>query len=151
MNDLKEFVKNCKRLEWSEYYASIALLASARSPCKRLRVGCVLIRDKRVLSISYNGYLPNSEHKSIVVNDHEQATSHAESNCVANAARSGIITKGAEAYITHFPCISCYKLLVSAGINCIYYINDYKNDENVFRLIELCGVNVKKVETEAKK
>lgn len=142
MDKLIDFVNNTTRLEWSDYYAGIALLASARSPCERLRVGCVLVKDKRIISTSYNGFLPNCPHESIVINDHEQATSHAEMNCIANAARSGVITLDSEAYITHFPCINCYKILVSAGINKIYYINDYKNDENVFKLISSSGIPV---------
>ncbi len=142
MEQLRDLIKNINRLEWSEYYASMALLASARSPCERLRVGCILVKDKRVISMSYNGYLPGAVHESIVVNDHEQATSHAESNCVSNAARNGINTMGSDAYITHYPCINCYKLLVSAGIKKIYFIDDYKNDINVCRLISLCGVPV---------
>lgn len=142
MEELAKYVNRAERLEWSEYYASIALLASARSPCKRLRVGCVLVKDKRVVSVGYNGFLQNAPHESIVVDNHEQATAHAESNCVANAARAGVITLQADAYITHFPCINCYKLLVAAGIQRIFYINDYNNDENVLRLSNLCGVPV---------
>lgn len=142
MDKLIDFVNTTERLDWHEYYAAMALLASTRSPCKRLHVGCILVKDKRILANSYNGYLPGALHESIVVNDHEQATSHAEINCIANAARNGINTMGAYAYITHYPCINCYKLLVSAGVTKIYFINDYKNDENVSRLIDLCGIPV---------
>ena len=35
------------------------------------------------------------------------------------------------AFITHYPCIICTRLLLAAGIKKIYYINDYKNDSLV--------------------
>ena len=145
MDKLNEWVNSVERLDWDSYYAGIALLASARSPCKRLRVGCILVKDKRVISCGYNGFLPNCMHKSIVRDDHEQAISHAESNCVANAARNGVATIDSIAYITHHPCVNCYKLLVSAGVKKIYYINDYKNDEIVATLVENSGVGVEKM------
>ncbi len=44
------------RIKWDEYFASMALLASSRSPCERLHVGCVIVKDNRVLSMGYNGF-----------------------------------------------------------------------------------------------
>ena len=145
MEELNRWVNKVERLNWNSYYAGITLLASARSPCERLRVGCILVKDKRIIGMGYNGFLPNSEHESIVINDHEQATSHAESNCVANAARAGVSTLDSTAYVTHHPCINCYKLLVSAGVKKIYYINDYKNSDLVRRLIVNSGIEVEKM------
>ena len=54
LSQVKNLCHECgeqqQRLEWDEYFGSMALLASARSPCERLHVGCVLVRDRRVLS-----------------------------------------------------------------------------------------------------
>lgn len=44
-----------KRMEWDEYFISIALLASRRSPCTRLHVGSVIVRDNRLISMGYCG------------------------------------------------------------------------------------------------
>ena len=46
-----------KRIEWDDYFMSIALLASQRSPCKRLNVGSVIVKDGRLISMGYNGYI----------------------------------------------------------------------------------------------
>jgi dCMP deaminase len=42
---------------------------------------------------------------------------------------------GATVYITHFPCINCAKILAAAGISCIKYHHDYRNDELVKEIL----------------
>ena len=111
-----------------------AQLASVRSPCERLQVGCVLVKNNRLISMGYNGFLGGCEHKSIVSDNHEQATIHAEINAVTDAAKRGVSIDGAEAYVTHYPCLNCYKALASSGVKKIYYNTDYKNDPVVEEL-----------------
>ena len=111
-----------------------AQLASVRSPCDRLKVGCVLVKNNRLISMGYNGFLGGCEHKSIVRDNHEQATIHAEINAVTDAAKRGVSIDGAEAYVTHYPCLNCYKALASSGVKKIYYNTDYKNDPVVEEL-----------------
>ena len=41
------------RLEWPDYFMSISILASTRSPCHRLKVGCIIVRDNRILKTLY--------------------------------------------------------------------------------------------------
>ena len=48
------------RIEWDDYFMSIALLASQRSPCKRLNVGSVIVKDGRLISMGYNGFIPGA-------------------------------------------------------------------------------------------
>lgn len=43
------------RPPWDSYFLSLCTLAAARSNCMKRRVGCVLVRDKRVLATGYNG------------------------------------------------------------------------------------------------
>ena len=65
------------RLTFDEMFKNILLATAHRSPCHRLQVGCVLVKDKRIISQGYNGFLPGAAHKSVVRNNHEQATVHA--------------------------------------------------------------------------
>ena len=116
------------RISWDDYFMKAATLASVRSPCDRLQVGCVLSKNNRLISMGYNGFLSGSEHKSIVRDGHEQATIHAEINSITDAAKRGVSVDGATAYITHYPCLNCYKALASSGIKHIYYKTSYKND-----------------------
>ena len=43
------------RPNWDTYFMQLASLAAQRSNCMKRRVGCVLVRDKRVISTGYNG------------------------------------------------------------------------------------------------
>ena len=74
------------RLNWDDYFSQIVKLSAARSPCERLKVGCLLVKNNRIISQGYNGFLPNCPHKSIVRDNHEQATVHAEQNAIADCA-----------------------------------------------------------------
>ena len=119
------------RPSWLEYFKQIVLVTATRSPCERLQVGCLLVKDNRIISQGYNGFLPGCPHDSIVVNNHEQATVHAEQNAITDCAKRGVSCDQADAYITHYPCLNCMKMLCASGIKKIYFINDYKNNELV--------------------
>ena len=123
------------RPSWDEYFMATAFLIATRSACQRLNVGCVVVskgtHKNRIIAAGYNGFLPGAPHISRVDNDHEQSTVHAEQNAISDAARRGVSLSGSIAYITHFPCIVCAKLLVAAGINEIKFHFDYNNNPMV--------------------
>ncbi len=133
MNKLEQLINTVSswnkddRLSWDEYFIATAFLISSRSPDKRLKVGCVLVKNYHVISMGYNGFLPKVEHISFMENGHEQATVHAEQNSIADCAKRGVETHGSIAYITHYPCINCFKILASSGISKIYYRENYRN------------------------
>ncbi len=133
------------RISWYDYFKEMAILISKRSPCERLHVGCVLVKENRVISTGYNGFLPGAEHKSIVVDNHEQATVHSEQNCITDCAKRGVNTENSIAFITHYPCINCFKILVSAGIKEIYYIDDYKNNPIVEEINKSLNIKIQKI------
>jgi|TARA_B110000971_G_scaffold44033_1_gene43778 dCMP deaminase len=120
-----------KRLNWDEYFSKIVQVTAERSSCERLHVGCLLVKDNRIISQGYNGHLPGAPHESIVKNNHEQATVHAEQNAICDCAKRGVSCRDSTAYVTHYPCIICTRLLLAAGINEIKYLEDYKNDSLV--------------------
>jgi len=119
------------RPNWDEYFCEIVKVTASRSPCERLHVGCLLVKDNRIVSQGYNGFLPGCPHKSIVRDNHEQATIHAEQNALCDCAKRGVSCGDAIAYITHYPCLICTRLLIAAGIKEIKYIDDYNNDDLV--------------------
>tara|TARA_B110001450_G_C17557669_1_gene455354 strand:- start:479 stop:889 length:411 start_codon:yes stop_codon:yes gene_type:complete len=119
------------RLNWDEYFAKIVSVTAERSSCHRLHVGCLLVKNNRIISQGYNGHLPGCKHESIVRNNHEQSTVHAEQNAICDCAKRGVSCEGATAYVTHYPCIICCRLLLASGIKQIRYLEDYKNDELV--------------------
>lgn len=129
-----------KRLSWDEYFISSALLIASRSSCNRLHVGCLLVKDNRIISAGYNGFLAGLPHESVVVNNHEQNTVHAEQNAISDCAKRGVNTNEATAYITHYPCINCAKILLAAGIKEIKYYHDYKNSELVTNILNKANI-----------
>lgn len=133
------------RPDWDSYFKQICLVTRSRSPCHRLQVGCLLVKDNRIISQGYNGFLPGCPHQSVVRNNHEQATVHAEQNAICDCAKRGVSCEGAIAYITHYPCIICCRLLLASGIKKIKYIEDYKNDELVGVFCSQLDVEVEKI------
>ena len=139
---------SCKeRLEWDEYFMSIALLASQRSPCQRLSVGSVIVKDNRLISMGYNGYIPGAPHISRLKDDHEQSIIHSEVNALADCAKRGTSLKDAKIYVTHYPCINCFRSIAACGIKEVIYLNDYKNDEIVNQLATDSGILIRRLPT----
>ena len=134
-----------KRPTWDEYFKEIVQVTSKRSTCERLQVGCLLVKDNRIISQGYNGFLPGCPHKSVVRNNHEQATVHAEQNALADCAKRGVSCNKSTAYITHYPCIICCRLLLASGIKEIKYLEDYKNDELVKVFSDMMNVSLIKI------
>lgn len=138
-----------ERPSWDDYFMATAVLMSTRSPCERLHVGCVIVsggnRQNRLIAAGYNGFLPGTPHQSRLREGREQATVHAEQNAIADAARRGSPVEGAVAYVTHFPCINCAKILAAAGIAEIRYREDYNNDPLVAPLLADANVSVLKL------
>ena len=62
-----------------------------------------------------------------------------------DCAKRGVSCEGCTAYVTHYPCIICSRLLLAGGIKKINYLNDYKNDELVEKFTEQCHVDVVKL------
>jgi dCMP deaminase len=130
----KTNTSDSERIEWDDYFMSIALLASQRSPCKRLNVGSVIVKDSRLISMGYNGFIPGAPHISRVKDNHEQSIIHSEINAITDCAKRGASLSGAKIYITHYPCLNCFRSIAASNIKEIVYLNDYKNDETVAQL-----------------
>ena len=135
-----------ERPSWDDYFMATAVLLSTRSPCERLHVGCLIVsggdRKNRIVAAGYNGFLPGTPHVSRVRDGHEQATVHAEQNAIADAARRGSSVEGCVAYVTHYPCINCAKIMAASGIAEVRYRLDYSNDPIVGVLLAEAGVKV---------
>jgi dCMP deaminase len=133
------------RPTWEKYFSDLTLLTAKRSACKRLHVGCILVMDNRIIAQGYNGYLPGVEHTPMMRDGHEMGTVHAEQNAIADCAKRGVSCNKCTAYITHYPCINCMKILCAAGISKIKYIHDYHNDELVKYFAIQSNVTIEKL------
>ncbi|MDB4507520.1 deaminase [bacterium] len=134
-----------ERPDWDTYFKNIVLVTKDRSPCERLHVGCVLVHDNRIIAQGYNGFLPGVEHTSIIRDGHEQATVHAEQNAIVDCAKRGVSCNNCTAYVTHYPCVICMRLMCAAGIKDIKYIEDYRNDSLCETFSKLANVPLKRL------
>ncbi|MDR0646268.1 MAG: deoxycytidylate deaminase [Elusimicrobiota bacterium] len=131
-------------------FADMAVLVAGQSTCCRLKVGAVLVKEGRVISIGFNGVPSGRKHcedyfKEIYAEkfagkyskyeefiktkdfyDMHGAFSndnelHAEQNAILFAAKNGIATQGADLYITLSPCVHCAKIIITAGIQKVLF------------------------------
>jgi dCMP deaminase len=146
LSQINEFTKNNKsRVEWDEYFMSIALLASCRSPCERLHVGSVIVKNNRIISMGYNGFIPGAPHISRVQDNHEQSIIHSEINAITDCAKRGTSLDNAKIYVTHYPCPHCFRSIAASNIKEIVYLNDYKNSQIVQELACDSGIKITKI------
>jgi len=133
------------RPTWHEYFLAVAKIMSTRSTCSSRPVGCVIVKDNRILVSGYNGPPPGAPHCSDrnkpdrifclrrAANIPDSAkldgcpSVHAEENAVALAERLGLNLQGASVYITLAPCIRCLERLASAGVRHVYYELAYRS------------------------
>lgn len=146
-------------MEVAESYAQL-------SYARRLKVGAIVTKDDRVISIGYNGtpagWNNNCEdeivEKSTYIIDAGgpeypmETTSlktkpevlHAEANAIGKLARSSESGLDATMYITHAPCFDCAKMIHVAGINKVFYRNQYRNTDGI-DFLQKCNIEVEKI------
>jgi len=134
------------RPTWDEYFLMLAKLASTRSTCLASPVGAVIVKNKQVVATGYNGPPSGSVHCIAQGYCYPGLSScdaskilpsravHAEANAISQAAKHGVSTDGAKIYVTLEPCLSCLKLIISAGISeVVYETSFYKGDAHIVR------------------
>jgi dCMP deaminase len=148
--------------KWIDAFMDTAERFAQLSSAKRLKVGAVVVKDNRIISIGYNG-MPagwdnECEKKNYTLTGHydgldEDGTSyqwvtkdeviHAEANAVAKLARDGESGKDSIMFCTHAPCIQCAKIIYGAGIKTVYYRNSYRDTAGL-DFLEKCSIAVRK-------
>jgi len=128
------------------------------STAKRLQVGCVIVKDNRVISIGYNGMpsgwsnecedtitekISKIEYETRLVTKPEVL--HAESNAIAKLARCSESGEGASAFVTHQPCMECAKLLYQSGIKEVYYVHPYRLEDGL-KFLKECNIPVEQID-----
>ncbi len=141
---------------FDEIYMELAENLAMRSHCVKAKVGAVLTKDTRIISLGYNGP-PAGTHNCDEVwpdvgcpRDSKGSCSlalHAEQNAILYAAKSNISIEGSTLYVTLSPCISCARVIFTIGIKKVYYLNSYadfkglQSDEGV-DFLQKFGVEV---------
>jgi len=133
-----------------------AHLYAELSTARRLKVGALIVKDDRIVSIGYNG-MPSGwdndcEYKHYGLgnpNDFELKSKpevlHAETNAIAKLAQSTESGLDADLFVTHSPCLDCAKLIYQSGIRRVYYANAYRDDSGI-SFLKASGVEVEKID-----
>ena len=127
-----------KRPSWDEYFIKIMETVSARATCDRGKSGCVIVKDKRIISTGYVGapagckHCDESGHEMHKVTQEDGTeskhcirTTHAEQNAIVQAARFGTSTDNSILYCKMTPCYACAKIIINAGIKKVVCLKDY--------------------------
>jgi dCMP deaminase len=131
-------------------YMDVAKRFAELSSARRLHVGAIIVKDDRIISIGYNGMPPGWDN-----NCEDEITQpvgrvnlvskpeviHAEANAIAKLAKSTESGKDATMFLTHAPCIDCAKQIFTAGINTVYYAQEYRSTDGL-EFLRKCGVNI---------
>ncbi len=112
-----------ERITREQYLIEAVKLAARRGTCLRAQVGCIIVREGRILVTGYNGSLPGEPHCLDVgcqmEDNHCVRTIHAEANAICFAAKHGIALEGTTLYSYGWKggiCPRCRKLCLAAGI-----------------------------------
>ena len=124
------------------------------STAKRAKVGAIIVKDDRIISIGYNG-MPsgwdnNCEneigvHKGEPVLKTKPQVLHAEMNAISKVARSSESSQDAVMFITHAPCHDCAKMIYQSGISSVYYRTTYRDSTGI-EFLEQCNIPVKQID-----
>lgn len=144
--------------DWDRYFLEIARMGSSRSKDPSTKVGSCIVKDKKVLSIGYNGaprkfddnLVPTSSDTTLPLKDQKYAyVCHSEVNAILNYGGSMRDFEGATLYVTISPCHECAKIIIQSGIKRVVYLEDYHRTETADMaklLFRACGVEYGKID-----
>ena len=123
-------------------YLRMAAIWAENSYCKRRQVGCLLVKDKMIISDGYNGTPTGFENDCETEDNRSKPyVLHAEANAITKVAKSSNSSDGSTLYVTDSPCIECSKLIIQAGIKRVIYAREYRLTDGV-DLLRRAGIEV---------
>lgn len=147
------------RPDWDEYFIQMMDTVATRATCDRGRSGCIIVRDKRIISTGYVGSpsgLPHCDDvghlmKQVIDDDgttrqHCMRTIHAEQNAICQAAKHGISLEGSTLYCKMEPCRVCAMLIISCGIKHVVAKARYHAAQETREMFAQAGVSLKVLE-----
>ena len=142
--------------KYQQAHMQAAHIYANLSSAQRLKVGALIVKDDRIISIGYNG-MPSGwdnvcEYKHYSLgnpNDYELKTKpevlHAEMNALMKLAKSTESGLDSSLFVTHSPCLDCAKGIYQAGIKEVYYSTDYRSTDGL-EFLKKCGIKVEKLD-----
>ena len=122
----------------------VARVYGSLSTAERLKVGCIIVKDDRIISIGYNGMPSGASNVCEEDGKTKPAVIHAEANAITKLAKSTESGQDSYMFCTYAPCVNYAKLIMQSGIIKYYYEFDYKNDDGISLLNTYGKVEVHK-------
>lgn len=151
--------------KFQQAFMDVAQRFAELSSARRLKVGAIIVKDNRIISLGYNG-MPSGWDNNCedVVWSYDQRditdewqycenrrawwrlktkpeALHAESNAISKLARSAESGEAADLFVTHSPCLDCAKLIFQSGIGRVFFKNHYRDDQGL-KFLRRSGVEV---------
>lgn len=118
--------------KFDKVYMDMATTFSQLSSAKRKQVGCLIVKDRQIISEGYNGTPSGMDN---TCEDENFATHwyvlHAEANALMKLAKSTASSENASLYTTYSPCKECAKLIYQSGIKEVFYKEEYKDTTGI--------------------
>ncbi|GBB98733.1 hypothetical protein RclHR1_03300013 [Rhizophagus clarus] len=142
------------RPTWDTYFMHLSDLAASRSNCMKRKVGCILVKNRRVIATGYNGTakgLKNcNEGGCERCNDGMSCGKgldsclclHAEENALLEAGKERV-GEGCILYCNTCPCLGCSVKLIQIGVTEVVYHRSYGLDEKTANLLKEAGVKLR--------
>lgn len=151
--------------KFTHAYMDAAERFAKLSTAHKLKVGCIIVKEDRIISIGYNGMPSGWSNECEIIEKPSWATAewkpkdesdlqlcimktkpevlHAEANAITKLARSSESGEGATLYVTHTPCIECAKLIYQTGVKQLYVKNEYVASKGSgLEFLEKCDIPV---------
>lgn len=129
------------RISRHQMFMDIAHTVAKRATCLRLNVGAVMVKDRQIISIGYNGAPSGASH--CLGHSCEgwstgcKRTIHAEDNALQ---RVGDAT-GLDLYVTHSPCSVCYdKMWGSGRVKRIFFGAPFRETDHLVNPLFDCEI-----------
>lgn len=118
--------------KWIDYFLRVTQDTAQLSSANRLKVGCVIVRDKRIILCGYNG-TPSGEDNQCEDEFGKTLPNvlHAEENAILYAANQGISLRDSSIFINYSPCLHCSRMIFGSGIKEVYFQTLYRNQEGL--------------------
>jgi dCMP deaminase len=137
--------KSCpdkKQFKLDLVYLRMAKEWSTNSHCKRSQVGCLVVKDKTIISDGYNGTptgFPNVCENEL--NETLPYVLHAEANAITKLAKNTVTSHGSTMYVTLSPCYDCSNLIIQSGIKRIVFCEIYRKTDSL-ELLNQAGIEI---------
>ena len=131
-----------------EAHLKVAREYGKLSTATRLKVGCIIVKDDRIISIGYNGMPSGGSNVCEEDGKSKPEVLHAEAHAITKLAKSTESGQDAYMFCTYAPCVDCAKLILQSGIKEFHYEESYKNEDGIEVLKKYSNVDIFKHERE---